>query len=404
MEAEASSWTKRHFYQLAYEAEELESFLDDYGARCNRNYHGFTEQIASLRGFALAGFALQHLAGRADGYRVAEKMRSDQHDELAKETAEARLFICSCLTKLLAAAEKELAGLGLDPVSGTYPVESLESVEPRFRLPHNVGQEDLVDEEHHIAEVASKFLQANSMLEDLGVHRLETETERREFMAKHCSEEQARVYEATVHNLQSAYDTYIKNTVLEARDHRLVLLRGHVSMTLHLLEVATLLTHFIERHEGETRQHEGALGIAKLVDADDVRDVTLNILLAWAVRVMANGREIAEDLLPNYINLQELEVELSDDLMLHARPASLIVSIVNHYGTPVEMEVQDSSATCNAASILELMVIVGSNPDSRKFRFRGDAKPLRDIQLLFENDLGERGLDDLPPNLGYLRI
>lgn len=403
-ETEPESWTRRHFYQLASEAEELESFLDDYGARYNKTYHGFTERVASLRGLALAGFPLQHLVGRAEGYRISKKLGGAEYRALTADLQTARTFICDCLMKLMRSAERELETFGLPPVSGSYAVETLQSFVPRFRLPHNVGQEDLEHEERRIAEVSSKFLQAESMLQDLGVRRIEEAGERREFMAKHCSEEQARVYEATVHNLQSAYDTYIKNTVLEARDHRLPLLRGHVSCALHLLEAATQLTHFVERHEGVTRQGEGTAELDGLMDPEGVRAVTLNTLLFWAVRVINSGREIAQDLLPNYINLQELEVVMGDDIVLHARPASLLVNIVNHYGTPVEMEVLETGSTCNPASILELMIVVGSNSHARTFRFRGDSKPLRDIQLLFENNLGEHGLDDLPACLGYLRI
>ena len=134
---------------------------------------------------------------------------------------------------------------------------------------------------------------------------------------------------------------------------------------------------------------------------DAVNEVTLNVLLHWALRFMLMGREIAEELLPTYTNVQALEVELPEGLVLHARPASLVVSIVNRYGTPVEMEIDGQ--VCNAGSILELMVVVGSNPESRRFVFRGDAHPLGDIALLFQHGLGEEGLSALPDELDYLR-
>ena len=37
------------------------------------------------------------------------------------------------------------------------------------------------------------------------------------------------------------------------------------------------------------------------------------------------------------------------------------------------------------------------------YLFRGDENPLRDIALLFENNLGEDGLEELPDELAYLR-
>jgi phosphotransferase system HPr-like phosphotransfer protein len=87
-------------------------------------------------------------------------------------------------------------------------------------------------------------------------------------------------------------------------------------------------------------------------------------------------------------------------LVLHARPISLLVSIINHYATPVEFEV--AGETCNAGSILEMMIAVGSKSEEKQFRFRGDEHPLRDIALLFHHGLGEGGVDTLPPELGYL--
>jgi phosphotransferase system HPr (HPr) family protein len=141
--------------------------------------------------------------------------------------------------------------------------------------------------------------------------------------------------------------------------------------------------------------------LADVVSRAEVQEITLNLLLYWADRLIQTGRSIAEGLLPTYTNLQSLEVELGDGLTLHARPVSLIVAIVNHYGTPVEMEVQGQ--TCNASSILELMIAAGSHVEARMFTFRGDENPLRDIALLFDSGLGEAGIDKLPDPLSYLR-
>src|SRR5439155_2431811 len=227
------------------------------------------------------------------------------------------------------------------------------------------------------------------------------EHEREAFLQRCCSEEQARVYEAAVHNLQSAYDTWVKNTRIEAGDSRLPKLRGHASAALHLLEAVTHLVHFVERHESKNRDEAIVRRIAALVNRGEVRDVTLNHLLFHAALFMRRGRSLAEDLLPSYTNVLVLQVDLREDLTLHARPAALIVGIVNRYGTPVELEV--GGRVCNAASILDMMVTVGSNPDARRLLFRGDENPLRDIDMLFRSGLGEEGLDKLPPALAYLR-
>jgi phosphotransferase system HPr-like phosphotransfer protein len=397
----AKDWNKKHFYQLLSEADELESFLDDYGARYNRTYNYIRELVASLRWFGQTGFSLAHLEGRLTSYGVLDLMSPEDQRDALESLAAARNFVRSTCIVLLQAVRTEADALGLERTPEAFSETELAAGATRHLLPRNVGQEDPLDEGQKIAEVASKYIAANRMLTDLHVRRITRPQERVEFLGRICTEEQARVYEATVHNLQSTYDTYIKNTVLEGQDERLPRLRGHLSAALHLLEAVTFLTHFVERHESGSRTAEGEGKILHLVDRALVQDVVLNTLLYWAQRIMQRGGQLAEELLPAYTNLQELTVELPADLRLHARPAALIVAIVGHYGTPVELEV--GGTRCDASSILDVLVTVGSHPESRTFVFRGDENPLRDIGLLFEHALGEDGIDGLPPELGYLK-
>ena len=397
----ADAWSKKHFFQLINEADDLESFLDDYGARYNRTFAYFTELVASIRGFSQAGYSITHLSGRLESYGTAGWIPAEDFKAARSSVSRALEFIHGTLDKMLEAAAQEARALGVEITSESFPEENFQPVAARRRLPRNVGQSEPEDEEQKIAEVATKFLQACEMLRDVAVRRIADEDERRDFFARGCTEEQARVYEATVHNLQSTYDTHIQNTVLESRDARLPELRGHASAALHLLEAVTHLVHFTERHEDEIRSEEAKHRIRQLVRGPEVQDVALNHLLVWADRFLLTGSSVAEDLLPEYTNLQELELDLPPELTLHARPVSLIVGIVNHFGTPVEMEVAGQRA--NAASILELLVCVGSHPEQHSYVFRGDERPLRDIRLLFESGLGEGGLESLPEALSYLR-
>ena len=396
-----TSWKKRHFYQLQTEADELESFLDDHGARFNRTFSLLRELVASVRWFSLAGFSISHLEGRFESYGIDSSLTPSELSEARRALLEARDFVHGSVVKLLSEVRVECDRLAIPWAPDGLSDSDLEAAVPRQRLPRNVGQQDLVDEDQRIAEVASKYMAACEMLGELRIRRIEDAGDRRDQLARVCTEERARVYEATVHNLQSTYDTHIKNTVIEGTDGRLPGLRGHMSMALHLLEAVTFLTHFVERHESGLREEGAEARIGELIDREEVQDLILNQLLYWADLTLQRGRKLAEELLPTYTNLQEMVVELPDGLKLHARPASLIVNIVGHYGTPVELEVGGQS--CNAGSILEVLVAVGSAPDARDFVFRGDENPLRDIQRLFECGLGEHGIEDLPQELAYLR-
>ena len=401
LSSEVEIWNKKHFFQLINEADALESFLDDYGARYNRTYSFLTELVASLRWFAHAGYSIAHMFGRLESYGAPSWGPADEWAEGTRALQEGLAFVQENSVELIQAARAEAERLSVELTPEAFPESNFKPVVARQRLPRSVGQTDLVNEEQKIAEVLTKYLQACEMLRDLRVRRIADPRERHAFFARVCTEELARVYEATIHNLQSTYDTHIQNTVLEARDERLAQLRGHASAALHLLQVVTHLAHFIERHETDIRSEEAKRKISALIDRSEVERVALNIFLYWADRFLQSGASLAEAILPEYTNVLELEVELPDSLALHARPAALIVGIVNHYATPVEMEV--GGKRCNAGSILELLVTVGSQPGHKRFVFRGDERPVRDIGRLFEHALGENGLDGLPVELGYLR-
>lgn len=398
---DGSAWTKRHFDQLAAESNALESFLDDYGARFNRTFVLAREIVASVRWFALSGFSIKHLETRLESYGLPQSLGAAGTHDVTQACERGIRYLSIWTQTLVARLKVELGRAKITWPNHSVADESLTAGRTRLRLPRNVGVEEITDESLRIAEVASKYLASCGMLADLGLRRESEFEPRQRLLRSICKEEQARVYEATVHNLQSMYDTYIKNTVTEGRDERLPRLRGHLSSALHLLEAVTFLTHFVERHELDERADMPSREISLLVSRHDVEALILNDLLHWAYELMQRARPTSEELLASYINLQELHVELPDNVRLHARPAALIVNIVSRYGTPVDMEI--GGRRCNAGSILELLVAVGSNPEARRYVFRGDVHPLRDIGLLFENSLGEDGLHNLPSSLHYLK-
>lgn len=394
------AWTKVHAFQLLHEAEVLESFLDDHGARTNRRFVNLTELVAAIRGFALAGHSLLHAQSRLDSYGLAKSLDSASWDHLCERLHRVTEFVAGSIRTLIEAARSEGHRIGIEPSTATLPAELFSKPTARVRLPHNVGQDELSDDDQRIAEVASKFMQAAQMMSELGVAPIADPGRRLEYLARSCAEVQARVYEATVHNLQSNYDTYVKNTVPEANDRRLSTLRGHASAALHLLEGVTHLTHFHERHENDLRSESTRRLLADLVDPVAVQEVILNDLLVAVVDVLDAGRPIAASVLADYTQVRELEVALPAGVQLHARPVALVVGVVAHHGTPVELEV--GARRCNASSILEVLMAVGSEPDVGVFVFRGDERPLRDIAALFEAGLGEAGRE-LPEALRYLR-
>lgn len=391
-------WQKQHYDMLRSRFETLENLLDDYGARDNQSFHYLRELTASIRGFAQAGCSMAHMAGRLGSYGVLDCLSLSEYRALEGHVSNVRTFVQGSVVGMLDDFERELSALDCHPPLGTLGPDAFSSLVIRQRLPHNLGEAQLGSDADYQAEIASKFIQAERMVSELGLKRIEDPQVRHQFLLTHVREEQARVIEATVHNLQSAYDTYIKQG--QAHDPRLPQLRGLASAALHMLEAVTALTHFYERHENQIEDQEAQQRLNAIARRVDVQEKTLNHLLVPVVMVLSRGARLSKEVLGSYTNAQELSVRLEDGVLLHARPAALIVGIVSRYGTPVELEVDGQA--CNAGSILELLVLVGAHSEVRDFVFRGDEKPLRDISMLFQFGLGEQGLEHLPGELSYL--
>jgi len=63
----------RKFYSnLTQEAEILENFMDQYGARENKKWSFFVECLASMRNLSIAAFFTRHLLDRYPYYNLRE--------------------------------------------------------------------------------------------------------------------------------------------------------------------------------------------------------------------------------------------------------------------------------------------------------------------------------------------
>lgn len=390
---------KKHLTRLVELAHDLETFLDDYGARNNKAYSYLTELIASLRGMGKAGVALSHLRGRLPRYALA--IDASMGAEFAAETERTNDFLLKSIMRLLDAVEKEFDGLSIaiDPVAEASGV--IAESGPRIVLPHNIDEEEITDEQQKIAEVATRYLAVSDRLRQTRITKIHNVDSLRGFVLKQMDEERVRALESQIHSIQSKYDTFIRATTLESRTPALSSLRGHASLALHLVEVGMELVHFYVRHENDVRYEVAKQRIANLIAKQDVLDRFVNYSIYFTDKILDVGRASAEEVLRAFIKTQEAEFVVPDGVILHARPISLIVRIVSHYGTPVRMEIEEED--CDAGSIMETILVVGSHPDARTVRFRGDSRVLSDVKLLFEHRLGEDGVSGLPTALDYLK-
>ncbi len=394
-----ADFDKTLYAALADACHDTESFLDDFDARGNRTFVVLTELVASLRGFASVGYTLEHVRHR---FAKSYMRGADTLDvEFMTETTATLQFCEEAVKALVEAINEEWRSiLGAEIAPSDVPRGSNRSA--RRKLPHNVDEEEILNEDRKIAEIAAQYAAAWEILDRESPRRPFPDSDAmKRFVLDHCYEGQCRSMEARIHNLQSKYDTFVKSTVLEARDPDLRRLRGFISVVLHLCESLTLLVHFYERHENDIRCEKTKERIAAVVNKSRVLDRIVNYALLYSHRYLAEGVEVARRVLARYTREETVALDLPSGIVLHARPASLIAKVVSHHGTPVQMVI--GNTTCNAGSLMQVILAAGANPGARRVTFRGDHRPIRDLRILFESGLGDSGPTSLPEALAYLR-
>lgn len=401
LEAEIQDVNKRVLGHLNEEAQLLESFLDDYDARNNKTFSNFTEIVASIRNLIDVSYIQRHILRRYFKYHLDDDVA--QVAEFHLKSGESYEFLVQSVKDLVKDFLAEATDvLGLD-CSKRNVAWANKMTDPALKshLPHNVDDEVISNAEASIAQIANGYLQSAKVLGTITLSETESPRELRDFVTKTIPEERCRQLEAMVHGLQSKYDTYLKNTQTEQSNPMLPKLRGHISMALHLLEFTTGLVHFYERHENDIRSVEAKRRISRLVDKNEIVSLIVKYGMHFAQRYIERGQAYAEAMLQEYSKINSLELTLPDGVYLHARPVSLIVGVVQHHGAPVQMEIEDEKVEAN--SIIQVLMVSGSYPKANAVTFYGDEAPLADLKRLFDAKLGEEGLEDLPPELDYLR-
>lgn len=403
---EPARWKKRHCSALLERTRWFETLLDDYHARTNRRFVYFAELNASLRNFAEVAQTLHHVDVRFSAYDVRLAESTDEHldrlDSFRAALARAIAWAGGAIVKLLLAFREEAIRLGfvvpeLKPVGGHVPEETV-----RERLPHDLDQEDVDEKGGPVAVILNEVLRLAERCQRLEEHlRRAGEAAMKDLVREHLPETQTRNYRAAAHNLQSSYDTWIKPTRQHESVPGLRRLRGHVSLALHLFEVANQLIHFYERHESDEIRAATKARISAIIPPNEVLEQAVRFAVGNAVRVIGACVPIAQELLPRFVHQQLLELEVPEGGILHARPLSLIVGVVRKHGKPVEMIIEGQAQS--ASTLMGLILFVGKFPRARMLAFRGDRTPLEHLRLLFAARLGDAGLDKLPQELAYLR-
>ena len=329
---------------LFMQAVELEELLDAYGARNNRRWRRFRTLIATLKQFADMGYELLHIRHALPNYHLLPIPQ-----DFSAATTESLLFISGVLLRagdeLL--SEAATLNLGMPPSAS----ESLYTeVLPPGRLPHDIETRKIENVYETVTLLATEFLNLADQTRILSRITKPPQDQVLNFTSA-VNEELLRQLTQRFHNLQSLYDTFVSDTDVEMLDKDLAVLRGHVTVAMHLLEAGTLMAHYFERHVRRSL-HPCPESPAALVNPYRLLSALIDYAIGFALAYIEPARRLCQAMLKRYIEPGEIEVPIPVYRGFHVRPSTLVSSIVLHYGT--EVAVRMDNQVCNAAVPLEM--------------------------------------------------
>jgi hypothetical protein len=329
---------------LQSHATQLEELLDAYGALTNERWRPFRRVIAAVKLFSRVHYSLVHLVHTSPQYRLL----CDEVD-LNLGLDQARRFTAGVLHVASRRLVEAAPSLGL----AARPADVCDEVLPAGVLARDWPLRHVDDVAATVTRLATAFLNLAGESTALARAASTMTTDRRSTALP--TENELRVHGEDFHNLQALYDTHVAYTDVERADASLLSLRGHASVVFHLLEAATELMHYRERH---VAQASPAADRARLF-ADEAGcldprhlDWVSRDLLVLAARYVQVGRSLAQQLLRRYAVQGEITVPVPRYRGFHVRPSTLVARVAHHYGSAVSMTLEGD--TYDASSPLEL--------------------------------------------------
>ncbi len=332
--------------ELLSQSTQIEELLDSYGARNNCRWARFRSLTAAIKLFSNVSYELLHIQHSIPAYRLL--VVKQDFNQMTEETL---LFSEEILVKstqeLLAEAEK----LNLPQLAGTVETSFYGEQLPSGRLPHDLAMRKIEAVSKTVSLLATAFL--NLAAESKRVLP-RSQTEPKAYLCEFTgpiSEEKLRSLELRFHNLQSLYDTYVSTTETEVFDNDLPVLRGHISVVLHLLRTARDLAHYYERHAGPAAR-QLSKGRKRLVDPEDLLKHLIHYCINFVSLYLNCAERLCQNMLKRYTEVGRIEVGVPPYRGFHVRPSTLISKLVLHYGSSVKMKLEGDMY--DASSPLEL--------------------------------------------------
>lgn len=398
--SEAASGVTRKFYSsLNQEAEWLESFLDEHGARENKTWARFTEYVASIRNLVKAAFFCRHITDRYPYYKLRDSEETQQ--QFFKDAAAVQKFLNKSIINLFEEVIREGKKNDLSVPENSVNPEGFGEVEANKRLPRNTEGDEVVEQEERIIDLLEKLSGVEATMQSMNIEPTQDPEILRHLVPGKLDEKKARMLMNLIHSTQSEFDTYIKSTPLEQTHEEFKGIRGYISMPLHLLEMMIWMIHFYERHEDDIRKGEAKTVISSLVTKSELLAHVVNFCFFYTLYYVREGGKLSRKVLKVFVKTVRYELSVPEPLGFHARPSTYVSKIVRRYDSEAWLIIDDEKY--DARSVMSLLQAGGVLADKgyKTAVFEGDRRVLDDIKILASHNYCEE--KEVPEELDYLR-
>lgn len=345
-----STLTRPFVGAMLSQSAQVEELLDAYGARRNREWRPFRGLVATAKLFSDVHYMLLHIRHALPSYRL-QKIET----ELSEATAVTLNFTGNAILRASVQLLAEAGELGLtsQALHAGFAGQWAEPL-PTGALEANRVVRKARSAREIVVHLATAYLALAAQSEVL--HKtLGTDPDQyAQCIPDPVNETELRHMQQRFHSLQALYDTHVDFTDLEARDPDMTTLRGQITVVFHLLETATHLCHYYERHVTRVttldyaeapREQEN---LAPSVESPALLATLMGYSLKYAGRVMTEGRALCQAMLRQYSECGTVTVTAPRYRGFHVRPSTLIAKIVHHYGTTVTMYMDGASYDAGA--------------------------------------------------------
>ncbi len=397
-------FTKKLYSKLISSSQLLEDFLDFHGAKNNTDWYLYRELSAAVRHLSTASYSQKHILNRLIFYEMGDKKAFEEQGEATLD------FLTRTLMNIAPTILDEARRLKIPIPKDCFEPADFPGIVTSELLPCDIDDEDRSCQKMHIIKIASEFLSIARTFDQFTFYEPYTMEEMLEIVPDKINEVQIRRFEMLVHNLQSAFDTYVIHGGFKRGNRKLKAFRSSFSVVYHLLEMMGRLLHFYERHlhnpgyKDIYRKVQSHL--SDLLPPERLLDRTINYAFYYVCRFLSNGRDMAREVLNENIERSSIKVGIPVKFGFHCRPSLLVAKIVQFYGGEVKLRVGEEKF--DASSVLDIQYAGGKiqKENITQVTFEGDSRALKDIEILAGVNYGEDTMGKgvpLPKELSHIR-